>query len=192
MTTPTLLQDTIDLTAPPGTGDAAVLHQALKFFLRNQLGATALPTAPNLDEQRKMLPLLEGFAKAMIICAAGDGKLAPQELEWILGFVANSGGTHELLEELRNLDPTALDPMQLLAQTERPGLFVHALVYHAIVASDADGVLEPGESQTIRAMAMVLGIPGDQIDALFALQAEERAFQRRKMTVLFPNGHPWG
>jgi uncharacterized membrane protein YebE (DUF533 family) len=192
MTTPTLLQDTIDFTAPPGTGDAAVLHQALRFFLRNQLGATALPPAPNLDEQRKMLPLLEGFAKAMIICAAGDGKLAAQELEWILGFVANSGGTHELLQELRELDPTSLNPMQLLAQTERPGLFVHALVYHAIVASDADGVLEPGEAMTIRAMATILGVPEPEIDALFALQADEKAFQQRKMATLFPNGHPWG
>jgi tellurite resistance protein len=192
MTKPPLLQDTIDLSAPPGTGDAAVLHQALKFYLRNQLGATALPPAPNLAEQRKMLPLLEGFAKAMMICAAGDGQLAPQELEWILGFVANSGGNYELLQELRDLDPATLDPMKLLAQTERPGLFVHALVYHAIVASDADGKLEPGEAQTIRAMAAILGVTSEQIDALFALQAEERAFQARKMTVLFPDGHPWG
>lgn len=192
MTTQALLQDTIDFSAPPGTGDAAVLHQAMKFFLRNNLGATALPPAPNIIEMRKMLPLLEGFAKAMMICAAGDGKLAPQELEWILGFVANSGGTDELLQELRNLDPTTLDPMKLLAQTERPGLFVHALVYHAIVASDADGVLEPGEAGTIRAMAMILGVTEEQIDALFALQADERAFQQRKMATLFPNGHPWG
>ena len=34
-----------------------------------------------------MLPLLEGFAKAMILCAAGDGELAPAEREWILGGV---------------------------------------------------------------------------------------------------------
>jgi tellurite resistance protein len=191
-TPPTLLQDTIDFSAPRGSGDAAVLHQALQFFLRNQLGATALPVAPNLAEQRKMLPLLEGFAKAMIVCAASDGKLAAQELDWILGFVANAGGTHELLEDLRNLDPSALDPMQLLAQTERPGLFVHALVYHAIIASDADGILEPAEAQTIRAMAMVLGLPEDQIDGLFKLYDDEKALQRRKFSTLFPNGHPWG
>lgn len=192
MSTSTLLQDTIDLNAPAGTGDAAVLHQALKFFLRTQLGATQLPAAPNLSEQRKMLPLLEGFAKAMILCAAGDGELAPAELEWIVGFTANSGGTHELLQELRQLDPSKLDPMQLLAQTERPGLFVHSLVYNAICAADADGVLEPGEVQTIHAMAMVLGLPEEQVDGLFALHREEKALQQRKLTTLFPNGHPWG
>lgn len=192
MTTPTLLQDTIDFSAPRGTGDSAVLHQALQFFLRNQLGATALPVAPNLQEQRKMLPLLEGFAKAMILCAAGDGRLAPEELNWILGFTANSGGTHELLEELRALDPSTLDPMQLLAQTERPGLFVHALVYHAIVAADADGVLEPGEVQIIGAMAMVLGLSSEVVEGLFALYREEKEFQQRKMARLFPHGHPWG
>lgn len=192
MSTSTLLQDTIDYDAPAGTGDAAVLHQALKFFLRTQLGATQLPRAPNLSEQRKMLPLLEGFAKAMIICAAGDGELAPAELEWIVGFTANSGGTYELLQELRALDPRTLDPMQLLAQTERPGLFVHSLVYNAICAADADEVLDPAEEQTIRAMAMVLGLPEPEVDGLFALYRDEQAFQRRKLAALFPNGHPWG
>lgn len=192
MSTSTLLQDTIDLNAPKGTGDAAVLHQALKFFLRTQLGATRLPPAPNLSEQRKMLPLLEGFAKAMIICAAGDGELAPAELEWIVGFTANSGGTDELLQELRALDPSKLDPMELLAKTERPGLFVHSLVYNAICAADADGVLEPGEVQTIHAMAMVLGLPEEQVDGLFALHRDEKALRERKLATLFPNGHPWG
>ena len=192
MSTPTLLQDTIDYNAPAGTGDTAVLHHALKFFLRTQLGATQLPPAPNLSEQRKMLPLLEGFAKAMIICAAGDGELSSAELEWIVGFTANSGGTYELLQELGTLDPKALDPMQLLAQTERPGLFVHSLVYNAICAADADGVLEPGEVQTIHAMAMVLGLPESEVDGLFALQREEKALRERKLALLFPNGHPWG
>ncbi len=188
----TLLQDTIDYSAPPDAGDAAVIHRAQVFFLRHQLGSTKLPVAPNLAEQRKMLPLLEGFAKAMIICAAGDGKLADEELEWILGFVANAGGTYELLQELRALDPTTLNPMELLAQTERPGLFVHALVFHAIKAADADGVLDPAEEQMIRGMAMVLGLPPEQVEGLFELHREEKAFVARKMATLFPNGHPWG
>jgi tellurite resistance protein len=191
MTTSTLLQDTIDFDAPAGTGDPAVLHQALVFFLRHQLGATRLPVAPNLDEQRKMLPLLEGFAKAMLLCASGDGELAPSEREWILGFSANAGATDALLQELRTLDPRTLDPFKLLQQTERPGLFVHALIYHAIKASDADGVLEPREVQTIRTMAMLFQVPPAEVDGLFELHAEEKAFQERKMARLFPNGHPW-
>jgi hypothetical protein len=192
MNTPKLLQDTIDFNAPAGTGDAAVLHRALVFFLRNQLGATSLPVAPNLAEQRKMLPLLEGFAKAMMICAAGDGALSGEELDYVLGFVANCGGTWELLEELRALDPKTLDPLDLLEKTERPGLFVHALVYHAIRASDADGVLEPREEQAIRAMAMMLGVSPGEVERLFALHEEENEFVRRKMMALFPDGHPWG
>ncbi len=191
MTTSTLLQDTIDFDAPAGTGDPAVLHQALVFFLRHQLGATRLPVAPNLDEQRKMLPLLEGFAKAMLLCASGDGELAPSEREWILGFSANAGATDALLQELRTLNPRTLDPFKLLQQTERPGLFVHALIYHAIKASDADGVLEPREVQTIRTMATLFQVPSAEVDGLFELHAEEKAFQERKMARLFPNGHPW-
>jgi hypothetical protein len=78
-----------------------------------------------------------------------------------------------------------------MQQTERPGLFVHALVYHAIMASDADGVLEPGEEQAIRAMALVLGLSESEVDGLFALYHDEKALQGRKMALLFPNGHPW-
>jgi hypothetical protein len=192
MNTPKLLQDTIDFHAPAGTGDPAVLHRALVFFLRHQLGATALPIAPNLQEQRKMLPLLEGFAKAMMICAAGDGTLAGEELDYVLGFVANSGGTYELIEELRALDITKLDPLELLEKTERPGLFVHALIFHAIKASDADGVLDEREEQTIRAMAMMLGVSPGEVERLFALHEEEKEFLRRKMETMFPSGHPWG
>lgn len=188
----TPLQDTIDFGAPPDDGDSAVLHRAQQFFLRHQLGATKFPVAPNMQEQRKMLPMLEGFAKAMLLCAAGDGELAPAELEWILGFVANAGGTHELLQELRAVDPTQLDPIKLLAQTERPGLFVHALVYHAIKAADADDALEPGEEQTIRAMAALFGLPAAEVEGLFELHRDEKAFARRKLAALFPHGHPWG
>lgn len=191
MTTATRLQDTIDPDAPPGTGDAAVLHQALKFFLRHQLGFRRLPVAPNLEEQRKLLPLLAGFARAMIVCAAGDGRLAPEELEWVLGFCASAGATEALLTELRTLDPRSLDAVQLMQQAERPGQFVHALIYHAIKAADADGVLEPGEEQTIRAMALVLGLTELEVDGLFALHRDEQALHGRKLALLFPDGHPW-
>lgn len=192
MPTAKRLQDTIDPDAPPGTGDSAVLHQALQFFLRHQLGAHRLPRAPNLQEQRKLLPLLERFAKAMIVCAAGDGQLAPEELEWVLGFCASAGASEALLAELRALDPRTLDPIALMQQTEQPDLVVRALVYHAIKASDADGVLEPREEQAIRAMAALLGLAADEIDALFALHHDEKALHLRKMQALFPHGHPWG
>lgn len=188
----TLLQDTIDFDAPPDAGDAAVLHRAQVFFLRQWLGATKLPVAPSLAEQRKMLPLLEGFAKAMIVCAAGDGKLAAEELDWVLGFVASAGGTEELLNDLATLDPGDLEPMKLLEQTERPAQFIHSLVYHAIKAADADGVLDPAEVYMIRGMAVFLGVPESDLDKLFELHREEKEFLGRKMALLFPNGHPWG
>ncbi len=187
-----LLQNTIDFNAPPGKGDSAVLHRAMGFFLREGLGAKAWPEAPNIDEQRKMLPILEGFAKAMLLCASGDGELADAERNWILGFVANSGATFELLEELKALQPGDLNPMDLLQKTERPGLFTHALIFYAIKASDADGVLDPNELGTIKLMAQVLGVESKIVDRLVELHREEQAFQKHKNALLFPNGHPWG
>lgn len=186
-----LLQDTINFNATPGMGDSAVLHKAMGFFLREGLGATAWPSAPNIDEQRKMLPILEGFAKAMVLCASGDGELADAEREWILGFCANAGATYELIEELRQLQPGDLNPMDLLQKTERPGLFTHALIFYAIKASDADGVLEAGELATIKFMAQVLDVDEPTVDRLVELHREEQAFVAKKNALLFPNGHPW-
>jgi uncharacterized membrane protein YebE (DUF533 family) len=187
-----LLQDTIDFDAPPGTGDSAVLLRAMQFFLRYQLGAQSMPQAPNIDELRKMLPILEGYVKALVVCAAGDGELDDAERAWIVGFCANAGGTFELVEELRTLNPSDVNVMQLMQMTERPGLFTHALIYNAIQASDADGVLDERELATIQMMAGALGVSRDYVDELVALYEEEKAFFARKMAKLFPNGHPWG
>ena len=145
----------------------------------------------DLEEQRKMLPILEGYAKAMILCASGDGELADEEREYILGYVANCGATFELIEELRTLDHTELNPGQLLAMTERPGLFTHALIYYAIKAADGDGILHESEVMVISMMAQVLGVEMDKVQELVALHNEEKAFHAKKMKLLFPNGHPW-
>lgn len=188
---PKLLQDTIDFNAARGEGDADVLHRAQIWFLKQVMGATDVPVAPNLEEQRKMLPILEGYAKAMILCASGDGELADEEREYILGYVANCGATFELIEELRTLNPADLNPAQLMAMTERPGLFTHALIYYAIKAADGDDVLHESEVMVVTMMAQVLGVEASTVQELVELHKEEKAFHEKKMRLLFPNGHPW-
>ncbi|MEZ4451087.1 MAG: hypothetical protein R3B09_16530 [Nannocystaceae bacterium] len=187
----TLLQNTIDPKAPSGDGDGAVLLRAMHFFLRQQLGATSMPHTPNIDELRKMLPVLEGYVKALLVCASGDGDIAEPEREWILGFCANAGGTHELIEELRTVDPRSLDVKALITMTERPELFKFALIYHAIQASDADGILADEELAKIRKMAAGLGIDSDYVDELIEFHMEEKSFLARKWNLIFPQGHPW-
>lgn len=168
-----------------------MLLRAMRFFLRQQLGATSLPFTPNIEELRKMLPILEGYVKALLVCASGDGDIAEPEREWILGFCANSGGTHELIEELRTVDPRSLDVGQMITQTERPELFKYALIYHAIQASDADGILADEELAKIRKVAAVLGIDSDYVDELIEFHTEEKSFLARKWNLIFPEGHPW-
>lgn len=57
-------------------------------------------------------------------------------------------------------------------------------MFNAIHAADADGVLKDGEIQTIRAMAMVLGVPADEVDRLFDLHRDEKVF------LTAQDGHP--
>jgi len=187
----TRLHHSIDVNAPADTGDRAVLLRSQVHFCRHELGCQSLPKTANLDEMRKLLPVLEGYVKALVICAAGDGELADEEREWILGLCASAGGNFELVEELRTLNPADLDIAELMQMTERPGLFTHILIYHAIKAADADGVFDPREEMTIRAMANVLGVDGAYVDRLIALHREETAFEERKMALLYPNGHPY-
>ncbi len=184
------LHHTIDVNATPDVGDRAVLLRTQMHFCRYELGCR-LPKTHNLDELRKLMPILEAYIKALVVCASGDGELADDEREWILGFCASAGGSYELLETLRTIKPGDLDVAELMQSTERPGLFTHALIFHAIKASDADGVLDPREEMTIRAMASVLGVETEYVDSLIALHREEEAFIKRKMALLFPNGHPF-
>ena len=185
------LHHSIDVNAVPDTGDRAVLLRSQIRFCQHELGCQSLPETENLDEMRKLLPILEGYVKALVICAAGDGELSDDERAWILGLCASAGGSYELVEELRALDPADLDIAALMNMTEQPGLFTHILIFHAIKASDADGVFDPREEMTIRAMASVLGVDSEYVDKLIALHREEEAFQKRKMAMLFPNGHPY-
>ena len=44
---------------------------------------------------------LAAIAKAVLICARGDGELSPAERDWILGAYAVRGVPAELIDELR-------------------------------------------------------------------------------------------
>ncbi len=184
------LHHTIDVNATPDVGDRAVLLRAQMHFCRYELGCR-LPKTSNLGELRKLMPILEAYIKALVVCASGDGELAEDEREWIVGFCASAGGSYEVLEALRTINPGDLDVTELMQMTERPGLFTHALIFHAIKASDADGVFDPREEMMIRAMASVLGVDAEYVDRLIALHREEEAFRQRKMEILFPHGHPF-
>ncbi|MER6514068.1 hypothetical protein ABT158_45140 [Nonomuraea sp. NPDC001636] len=126
------------------------------------------------------------YAKAVMVCAKGDGEISTPERDWILGFFAALGATPELLRELR--DYQADDSFEsLVATTEAVAASTRALPYYALRACSADGELHPGEIASIRAMNALRGFPDDLVDSWLALHEEEQRLRTRRLALIWPD-----
>lgn len=131
---------------------------------------------------------LETYFKAVLLCASGDGFLAPEERAWTTGLAAVLGGP-ELADviaayELDGDLGTLFHGRQIASFARR------ALVYDAIRACAADGELREGEWEAVLALASLLGVGESDITAVKALYRDERVLDARRRTVLFPGEGP--
>jgi len=130
------------------------------------------------------------YAKALLICAKGDGELTAKERDWVIGFTALKGVPASVLEELKNYPATenlqeVLATSQSIFQTS-----THNLIYDAIQASAADGEYAEGEKEAIREAASILGISEDAVKQLEELYEEEQKLFAKKIQLFFPKGKP--
>lgn len=106
------------------------------------------------------------YAKALLICANGDGKLTEKERDWVIGFTAIKGVAAPVIEGLKNYDATE-DLQELLANSQSISqTSTHNLIYDAIQAAAADGEYAEGEKEVVRKAASILGISEDAVKQL--------------------------
>ncbi|WP_204030472.1 hypothetical protein, partial [Sinosporangium siamense] len=128
----------------------------------------------------------EQYAKAVMICASGDGSVTPGERSWIMGYFAALGCTEDLLDLLATY--TADEPIEaVLAQSKPVNVSTRALIYDAIRACAADGALHPEEIARIRHMNHVLGLPGQVVDDWLAYHTEEDDIRLRRVEMTWPD-----
>jgi tellurite resistance protein len=132
---------------------------------------------------------LAAVAKAVLICAQGDGQLTPAERDWVIGSYAARGVSAALLDELRAYEGKD-DIAHVLAGTSVQHAAPRVVVYTAMQACAADGELHPREMAAIVKMGGLLGVSEDVVKQLKAVHDEEQAVRLKRIKLAFPDGPP--
>lgn len=126
------------------------------------------------------------YAKALLACANGDGRLEQSERDWVIGLGAALGFSESALEELKN-DTAQDDPAKLVSKS--PVLDAQpvrlSIVYDAVRASGADGEVSDGERQTIYRMAKALDITQERVDAVIAQYESEQRVRASRLELIY-------
>jgi uncharacterized tellurite resistance protein B-like protein len=152
-----------------------------RWFLHFDRGFEDKPSDPDYDS----------YYKALLCCANGDGTLTPEEREWVIGYCAASGGSDQLVEELRRYPATDYIHVVMSKSAHVSNDGARCLVLDALRASAADGDLNAGELKVIRRMATQLNVSAHAVNRLEQLYAEEQALREKRVNLLFPDGNPY-
>lgn len=159
-----------------------VRHTIAKWIFKQSRGFDELPPEDSTIT----------YAKALLICASGDGEVSPAEKNWILGLTAAKGASDSDLEELKNYPATDSLEQVIASNDHISGNARHAIIYDAIGACSADGAYQEGEKAAVRKAATLIGVSEDVVQQLEELYAEEKKLFDRKIQLFYPKGHPYG
>jgi hypothetical protein len=120
---------------------------------------------------------LAAIAKAVLICAQGDGQVSPAERAWMIGAYAARGVPVELIDELRTYEGKD-DLAGVLAGTSVQHAAPRVVVYMALQACAADGALHGLEVAAIVKMGALIGVSEEVVMQLKAVFEEEQAAAR--------------
>ncbi|MFD5558817.1 hypothetical protein ACFWIA_33935 [Streptomyces sp. NPDC127068] len=129
------------------------------------------------------------YAKALLVCAKGDGVISQQERDWVLGYFAAYCGDAETLEELA-VYPAEDDVTTLVTRSAIVYETRGSLVFDALRACDADGELTADEVARIKQAAAALEISGETVERLKELYLQEKTARSERNTLLYPEGSP--
>ncbi|MFN6519137.1 MAG: hypothetical protein RMY29_032235 [Nostoc sp. CreGUA01] len=130
-----------------------------------------------------------GYMKSILICANGDGKLAPEERDWVVGQACAFGAPDSLVEELRSYKADE-DIEKVIAVTPESDVSRRFLVYDAIKACSADGEYNDPERATVTKMAAKLGISQEMVKQIEEICIEEAKLRQKRLEMMYPEGAP--
>jgi len=116
------------------------------------------------------------YAKALLVCASGDGEISQQERDWIVGYLTTAGVKENVTDAVKTYDGSdTLD--DLFGSTSSMALYSRGMIYDALRACASDGALSPGERDRIVAAADRVGLPATLVDELEEILQEEAALR---------------
>jgi len=132
----------------------------------------------------------EAFGKVLLTCANGDGRIAPDERAWVIGFLDAYGAPAQLLEALKTYAGTD-DLVKLVDSSPTVKMSATSALYDAVRACMADGELAPGETAALEKTATALGLGAGVVAELVKLYHDEKALRARRLAAIFPSGVPF-
>lgn len=150
------------------------------LWLFNQ--KTSFKTIPTTDD-------FEGYSKAILICANGDGKLAPEERDWVIGYFAAFGAPDSVLEELKTYKADE-DIEKFITMAPATNASRRFLVYDAIQTCSADGQYSDPERAMVIRMAAKLGVSEEVVRQIEEVCIEEARLREKRLKLIYPEGAP--
>ena len=123
---------------------------------------------PALTEPAELLR----YMRALLVVACADGRLARAERQWVLTYAFDQGMSDEALDDLRAWSFEGQELTQILQEMDATSLpdellaVRRALLFDAMRAAAADGVLEADERAAIHSVAGRMGITAADIEAI--------------------------
>jgi hypothetical protein len=128
---------------------------------------------------------LEAFVKLVMLLTFADGKIADEEMKYIIGMTTAAGYPTELVEHFENLDPSTINHAELITQLEgQDDLNKKFLMYFAIHACWADREFHPREREATYTAGQEMGLDKGMIDDIARLVARERELKREIIQTL--------
>jgi len=155
---------------------------ARRFFLEQFTGFTEVPP----DEVQEI------YAKALIMCARGDGEFHPKEKAWVRGYFSATGAPEHVIDLVDTFDGAPDQILEVLgANSQTAAAAARNLVFDALRVCESDGELAPEERASVHRMADRMGLDAGAIRQVEAAYEVYKAALANKMAVLFPGPTPY-
>ena len=157
-------------------------EDARRFFLKQFTGFDQVPP----DEVQAI------YAKALIMCARGDGEFHPEEKAWVRGYFSATGAPQHVIDLVDTFDSPPDEILGVLAgNSDTAASAARNLVFDALRVCEADGELAPAERASIHRMADRMGLDPGAVRQVEAAYEVYKAALANKMAVLFPGATPY-
>jgi len=155
--------------------------EARRFFFEQFVGFNETP-----DDAVQMI-----YAKAMMLCAKGDGVLHDKERAWVRGYFASTGAPDAVMQmiESYSCDDDLGELMQMDERTAQAA--ARNLVFDALRVCEADGTLSEDERATIHRAGHTMGLTTGEIRQVEAAYSVYKSAFQNKMAALFPGMQPF-
>jgi uncharacterized tellurite resistance protein B-like protein len=148
------------------------------WFLNEQYSLTQRP-----------LDAYEVYFKALLACANGDGTLADEERDWVIGLADACGCGDAILEKLKYYKADE-DIEALVSRSHASNESRRWVIYDAIKASSADKDYSEQERNVVLKGAKKLGISEDVVQQIEEICLEEAKLRKKRVALMYPNGSP--